>query len=53
MLHLRNKWYKTSVNSERELWKKLLENDWCSFGPKYKLDQFVLPYPQPGVQQPK
>jgi hypothetical protein len=32
---------------------KLLENNWCSIGPKYKLEKFGLPNPQPGVQQPK
>jgi hypothetical protein len=42
------------VNSETELWKKnLVKNDCCSVGPKYKLDKFGLPNPQPGVQQPK
>ena len=36
------------------MWKKnLVENDWCSVGPKYKLDKFGLPNPQPGVPQPK
>jgi hypothetical protein len=45
---------KNSVNSETELWKKnLVENNWCSVSPKYKLDKFGLPNPQPGVQQPK
>jgi hypothetical protein len=44
---------KASVNSETELWKKnLVENDSCSVGPKYKLDKFGLPNPQPGVPQP-
>ena len=45
---------KASVARETLLWKKnLIENDWCNFGPKYKLDTFGLPTPQIGVQQPK
>ena len=45
---------KQSIKIETELWKKnLVENDWCSVGPKYKLDKFGLPNPQPGVPQPK
>jgi hypothetical protein len=44
---------KSSIASETELWKKnLVENDWCNIGPKYKLDKFGLPTPQPGVPQP-
>jgi hypothetical protein len=30
-----------------------MENDWCSVGPKYKLDKFGLSNPHPGVPQPK
>ncbi len=45
---------KSSVASETELWKNnLVENDWCNIGPKYKVDKFKLPTPQPGVPQPK
>jgi hypothetical protein len=45
---------KTSVNSETELWKKnLVKNDRCRIGPKYILEKFGLPNPQPGVQKPK
>jgi hypothetical protein len=44
---------KSSKTSETELWKKnLIANDWCNIGPKYKLDKFGLPTPQPGVPQP-
>ena len=45
---------KASIASETILWKKnLIENDWCNFGPKYKVDKFKLPTPQIGVPQPQ
>ena len=45
---------KASVKTETTKWKNsLIENEWCNYGPKFKLDKFGLPLQQPGIQQPR